>query len=96
MLMHYSSCSVWPGAVSIKSILGHITLNLCFLHPVGSVSHIVHLGASRRESDPTIFILGWDQYGFDKKRTGTCYTELMFLHLVESACHVVHFGASGV
>jgi hypothetical protein len=29
--MHYSSCSVWPGAVSIKIISGHITLNLCFL-----------------------------------------------------------------
>jgi hypothetical protein len=29
-LMHYFSCSVWPGAVSIKSVSGHVTLNLCF------------------------------------------------------------------
>jgi hypothetical protein len=26
---HYFSCSSGPGAVSIKSVLGHITLNLC-------------------------------------------------------------------
>jgi hypothetical protein len=42
------------------------------------------------------FMLGWDPYGFDKKRNGTPYTELMFSHLVGSACHVVHFSASRV
>jgi hypothetical protein len=36
----------------------------------------------------------WDQYGFDKKRFRTRYTELVFLHPVGSACHVVHSCAS--
>jgi hypothetical protein len=40
-------------------------------------------------------MLGWDSYGFDKRRTGTRYVELVFLHLVGYAGHVVHFGASG-
>jgi hypothetical protein len=40
-------------------------------------------------------MLGWDQYGFDNKCTGTHYAELLFLHPVGSAGHVVHFGASG-
>jgi hypothetical protein len=39
------------------------------------------------------FIIGWDRYGFDKKRTGTLYSEPMFLHLVGSVGHQVYFGA---
>jgi hypothetical protein len=31
---------------STKSASGHITLNLFFLHPVGSMGHIVHSSAS--------------------------------------------------
>jgi hypothetical protein len=30
MSTHYFSCSGGPGGVSIKSVLGHIMLNLCF------------------------------------------------------------------
>jgi hypothetical protein len=40
------------------------------------------------------FMLGWDQYGFDKK-CQTRYTELVFLQLVGSAGYVVHSGAFG-
>jgi hypothetical protein len=35
----------WAGAVSIKSLRDTIT-KLVFLHPVGSVGHVVHPGAS--------------------------------------------------
>jgi hypothetical protein len=38
----------------------------------------------------TIFVLGWDQYRFHKKCTGTRYAELVFLHPVGSVGHVVH------
>jgi hypothetical protein len=41
------------------------------------------------------FILGWDRYGFDKKRTGTHYAKHLFLHPVGYAGHVVHSDASG-
>jgi hypothetical protein len=37
----------------------------------------------------TIFMLGWEQYGFDKKHTGTCYAELVFLHPVGFAFQCV-------
>jgi hypothetical protein len=40
------------------------------------------------------FMLGWDQYGFDKKRAETRYIELLFLHSVGSGGHIVHSGAS--
>jgi hypothetical protein len=66
-----------------------------FLHPIVSVCHVVHCGASGvRNVDTLFFLLGWDWYGFHKKRVETCYAKLLFLHLVESAGHVVHCCAS--
>jgi hypothetical protein len=44
-------------------------------------------------------MLGWDWYGFDKKRVVTHYAEPVFRNLVESVGHVVHsspFGARNV
>jgi hypothetical protein len=39
-------------------------------------------------------MLGWDRYGFDKKRTGTRYTKHVILHSVGYAGRVVNSGAS--
>jgi hypothetical protein len=92
---YYFSCSVGPGAVSIKSVSGHDTPIMCFssggICGLRSAFRCVW-GAKRRG---TIFKLGWDWYGFDKNCTGTRYTKLVFLHPVASVGHVVHSGASG-
>jgi hypothetical protein len=47
MSTQYFSCSGGPDAVSIKSTPGHVTLNFVFLHPMGTVDHVLHSGASR-------------------------------------------------
>jgi hypothetical protein len=80
-----------------KNRASHVTPNLCFLLPVGSLAAVVHSGKSGPSNvDALFFMLGWDRYGFDKMCAGTCYAELVFLHLVGYVGHVVDFGASGV
>jgi hypothetical protein len=68
----------------------------CVLHPVGSVGHVVHYGASEaRIVDAIFFLLVWDRYVFQKKRIKTSDTELVFLHLLGYAGHVVRCCKSG-
>jgi hypothetical protein len=62
---------------------------------VGSAGHVVHSGMSgARNIDALFFMLGWDRYGFDKKRVRTRYAELVFLHSLGSEGHLLHSGAS--
>jgi hypothetical protein len=69
----------WVRCSSIKSMLGHVTPHLCFLHLVGSAGHVVHSGASgARNIDTLFFILAWERYVFNKKCAGTRYAELVF------------------
>jgi hypothetical protein len=78
-----------------KKCIGTRYAELLFLHPAGSVCHIVHFGASGERIIDTLFLkLRWDRYRFDKKRLRTRYAKLVFLHPVGSTGHVVHSSAS--
>jgi hypothetical protein len=94
---HYFSYSGGPGAVSIKSAPGHVMPKLCFLHPVRSVGHVVHSGASGpRNIEALFFMLGWYRYRFNKKCIGTGYTRLVYLFPLGSMAHIVHSGAQNI
>jgi hypothetical protein len=66
-----------------------------FLHPVRSTGHVLNSGAFGQGNINILFsMLGWERYGFNKKRARTHYVELMFLRPVGFVGHVVYSGAS--
>jgi hypothetical protein len=46
MSTHYFSCSGGTDTDSIKSVQGHVMLNLFFFHPVVFAGHAVHSSVS--------------------------------------------------
>jgi hypothetical protein len=87
---------MWAWCSSHKKCVWAHYAKLLFLHPVGSVGHVVHFAASGPQNVIALFLmLRWDRCGFDKNHAGTSYAELEFLHLVGSAGHVVNSNASG-
>jgi hypothetical protein len=67
---------------STKTAPGHVTPNLCFAFG-GMCGSCNAFGTSEMENiDALFFMLVWDRYRFQKKRTRTRDTELVFLHPV--------------
>jgi hypothetical protein len=66
--------------------------NLCFLHLVGYVVHVVQ--STVQNVDVLFFMLGWAHYGWHNKRIMTQHVELVFSHLAGSTGHVVWYVVS--
>jgi hypothetical protein len=95
MSVYYFSCSGGPGAVFIKSVSGHITLDTCFLSIgiCGSRSAFQCIRGTKRRC--TIFYAQVGPVTIPQKACRDTLCQTCLLYPVESAGHIVHSGASG-
>jgi hypothetical protein len=69
----------WARCGFHKKCAGTRYVKLVYLHPVGSINHIVHYVVSEaRNNDVLFFVLGWDRYGFAESVSGHVTSNLYF------------------
>jgi hypothetical protein len=85
----------WAQCSFHKMQVGTSYTELVFLHPLGSIGHVVHSSVSgARNGDALFFTHRWAWCDIHKKRTRAHYAELVLLHLMGFARHIVHSSVS--